>query len=250
MVISEVLLTFHTKKRRSNIPFLSGHQRLPDKAPLRYRNRPFRATARVISANRVFPSRQQASPGQTSDIPLGKHGIGDTGETGDIGTTDIVDIVTILSVLEAFSMDPLHDPDQIVIDILEAPGESLGVLGHLEARDGNPAGIGGFSGSKGDIVEPELTHSSVCTGHICALCHTADAVGDQSQSLLFANFILCSTGQGDVTGDVPGAAFSKICTKLGGVVTDAASSLILVLPDPLDLAFINALRVVDVTIRI
>lgn len=108
----------------------------------------------TLQPNRERPSGSVTPPeGQTNHLPrktqisglahtLGHHGIGDLEEAGDVGTKHEVALVAVLARSGGGgAVDGVHDPLELLVHLVEGPGEVLVVLAHLEARDSDAAGV-------------------------------------------------------------------------------------------------------------
>src|SRR5436305_15349992 len=81
-----------------------------------------------------------------SDHPKRQHRVGHLLEAGDVRAFHIVDIVAALAIFAAAFVDAEHDVLEELLELLLLPRDARAVLAHLEARDGDAAGIGGLAG--------------------------------------------------------------------------------------------------------
>src|SRR4051812_36686817 len=78
--------------------------------------------------------------------PLVHHRIGDLEKAGDVGAVDVVARrAEALRGLDTGLVDALHDEVEAVVHLLPGPAVAHAVLGHLETRGGDPAGVGGLA---------------------------------------------------------------------------------------------------------
>ena len=114
----------------------------------------------------------------------------------------------------------------------------LGVLAHLEAGDKHTARIRGLAGHEGHAVCLEVLGRLDRGGHIGALAHDLDTVGDEGLGVLEEQGVLTGAGKRDVAGDLPAAA-----TVLG--VPSGVRTLVDVHRERDSLVVAGALHVVD-----
>ena len=138
---------------------------------------------------------------------LGEHGVGDLQEAGDVGAHDKVALLAILlgGVVHVVE-HAAHELLELAVDLLEGPGQVLGVLAHLEAGHEHAAGVGSLTGHKGDAVLLEVGRGLDGRGHVRALADHLAAVGDERLGVLEQQRVLAGAGQGDVAGQLPHAA--------------------------------------------
>ena len=72
-----------------------------------------------------------------SDHALSQHSVGNLLETSDVGAHDVVlGMAILLGSLVGALEDVLHDALQLGVHFLEAPRETLAVLGHFQSGGG------------------------------------------------------------------------------------------------------------------
>ena len=99
-----------------------------------------------------------------------------------------------------------HELLELAVDLVEGPGQVLGVLAHLQAGHEHAAGVGSLAGHKGDAVFLEVGRGLDGRGHVCALADHLAAIGDELLGVLEQQRVLASAGQRDVAGQLPHAA--------------------------------------------
>ena len=180
-----------------------------------------------------------------SDHTLCEHGVGDLHEAGDVRADDVVLRVAVLlgrriDILE----DVLHDALELCIDFLEAPGEALAVLAHLERRGRNAAGVCSLARCEEHAGLLEHLGALERRGHVCALGNGLHAVLDEDFRILLVELVLRCAGESDVALDGPNAlALVVLAVRAVGLVGGQALALDFL--DLLDRREVDALRVVD-----
>ena len=138
---------------------------------------------------------------------LGHHGVGDLKEAGNVGAHDEVALVAVLAGGVVHVVEhAAHELLELAVDLLEGPGEVLGVLGHLQAGDKHAAGVGSLAGHEGDAALLEVLSGLDGGRHVGALAHDLHAVGDEGLGVLEVQGVLAGAGKRDVAGDLPDAA--------------------------------------------
>src|SRR6185436_14230514 len=137
---------------------------------------------------------------------LVEHRVGDLHEAADVGAVDVVDrAVALLAVAHAGLVDLLHDELQALVDLLADPGEAHGVLRHLQAGDGDAAGVGRLAGREEDAGVDELRHRLRIGGHVRALRHTNAAACEQRLGVGAGDLVLGGARHRDVATHRPRA---------------------------------------------
>ena len=95
---------------------------------------------------------------------------------------------------------------QPAVDLLEAPGESQRVLGHLKTGGGDSAGVGGLGGSEEDLVLLEDLDRLGSRRHVGALGYRERAVLYQRLCAGGVELVLSRAGKRDVAGNSPDGA--------------------------------------------
>lgn len=164
-------------------------------------------------------------------VTLLLHGLGNLGETGDVATGDQgrKDALGGSGVLdggvETVAEAGLHDALEAGVDLLGRPADAGGVLGHLEAGDGDTTGVGGLAGGVPDgggagvglAVGLEDVDGGLGAAHVGALGDELAAGVDQGLSLLAGDLVLGGGGEGDVDlADVDPGAGTLDVLELGG----------------------------------
>lgn len=116
---------------------------------------------------------------------LGEHGVGNLQEAGDVGTHDEVALLAVLlgGVVHVVE-HAAHELLELAVDLLEGPGQVLGVLAHLQAGHEHAAGVRSLTGHKGDAVLLEVSRGLDGRGHVRALADHLAAVGDERLGIL------------------------------------------------------------------
>src|SRR3954469_23141420 len=201
-------------------------------------------TGREVEAqSRVFHSWLAAS-----NHPEGQHRVGDLLEAGDVGALDVIDIAAAaVAIFEAAGVDPVHDLPEQLLELLLLPGDAGRILAHLEAGDGDSAGIGGLAGRVEQLGVLEDVHAREVGGHVGALGDRDAAVRDEGARTVAEQLVLGRAGKSDVARYAPGAlagmegrALERIC-----IFRDSAAALGLVGLDPVDLLLVDAVGIVD-----
>lgn len=172
--------------------------------------------------------------GGSPPVTLVLHGVGNLDETSNVGTHDegrkrtLVGLGGVgdrglVAVFEAVD----HDVLQLLVDLLGGPGLSLGVLGHLQAGDGDTTAVGGLTwgvpdgGAEGGgrlSLGLEDVDGLLGGAHVGALGDELAAGGNQSLGLLTGDLVLGGRRQGDVDGaDVDPRSLAWQVLALGGL---------------------------------
>src|SRR5690554_742166 len=178
---------------------------------------------------RGLASRDRTRRYLGSDHALGQHGVGYLDEAGDVGALDVID-VTILALAIALTgrVDGLHDGVQAGIDFAIGPLHAHGVLAHLQTADSDAAGVGCLARGEQDAGFLEDVDGLQGRGHVGTLGDAEAAVGDQRARVIPIELVLGGAGQGDVTGQVPGALTGEeLQIQLIGHVQQAGAALVL-----------------------
>ena len=135
---------------------------------------------------------------------MGQHGVDHFQEACDVGTGHIIArhavlLGGIVQVVENIH----HNALQLGVHFLKGPAEPLGVLTHFQGRGGHAACIGGFAGAEQDMMVLEILGGVQSGGHIGALGHGDDPVGNQSLGILQMQLVLGGAGQGNVAFHSP-----------------------------------------------
>ena len=148
-------------------------------------------------------------------------------EACDVGAHDEVTGLTVLrgSVVSRF-VNALHDVVELLVHFFERPGQTRGVLAHLETAGRDAAGVCRFRGTEGDARLLEGLDSFGGGRHVRALCDVFAAVLDEQLRALFIQLVLRSAGESDVALDGPYAVAALVI--LGalyslGILLDALS---------------------------
>ena len=138
------------------------------------------------------------------DTTLADHGISNLDEAGNVGTGLNIALKTVfLGSTGRRIKDVLHDRLEFLVDLLAGPLEAGRVLGHLEARDGDTAGVGGLGGTKHGTIVLENFDGLRSRGHVGAFEDTADTVGNEGVCIGLFDLVLGGRGEGEVTGNFP-----------------------------------------------
>jgi len=165
------------------------------------------------------------------------HRLSDLEETSNVAAGDQAGehIVTVLDVLlggvETLVESVLHDGLELLVDLLGGPGETLAVLRHLETGNGNTTAVGslarGIPDGIGLLLLAVVLKDLDClesAAHVGTLSDELAAVGNQVLSLGLVDFVLGSTGKGDINlaNVEPGAgALDVLETSTGGVLGES-----------------------------
>ena len=112
---------------------------------------------------------------------------------------------------------------------------------------GHAARVGGFAGGVEDASVAESTYASGFGRHVGSFGDGHDSVAQERFGFFFIEFVLCSAGEGDLTGDMPRAfAFVKFgFWKQFGVFVDAFSPDFFEVLDDFEFFGIDAFRIID-----
>lgn len=184
-----------------------------------------------------------------------KHSISNLDESGNVGTLDIINESSIiLSIFHTLFMDTLHDLLKFLINFVSGPVESLRVLRHFKSRSGDTSGVAGLTWGEKDLVLMEDLDSLWFTWHVGTFNNNLDSSLDELHGVHFIDFVLSSTWNGYITflNDFPR---SELIVVLGiwvllDVFRDSASLDVFQVKNKLKLLVINAILVIDNTIRI
>ena len=186
-----------------------------------------------------------------SDEALCEHDLGDLAERRDVRAGDeVVRICVFLRVLLRAFVDVLHDALEFRVDLLERPLQALGILCHLEGRDGDAAGVRGLGWRKEDLVLLEVGDGIERGRHVRALADGLDSVRDERLRAVEVDLALRRARQCDVALDRPDALAALVVLRLGmrlDIFLDAAAAHLL---DFLDGVEVDTVRIVDVAIRV
>jgi hypothetical protein len=155
------------------------------------------------------------------------HGLSDLGEASDVGAShkgrkDTLTRSNILpSSLKTVVEAVLHDLHEAGVDLLAAPVDTGGVLGHLETGHGNTTGVGGLTGGVPDssgagvgvTVSLEDIDGLLGGAHVGAFGDELAAGSNESLGLVTGDLVLGGGGESnvDATGDVgPGAGAGDV----------------------------------------
>ena len=116
-----------------------------------------------------------------------------------------------------------HELLELAVDLLEGPGQVLGVLAHLQAGHEHATGVGSLAGHKGDAVLLEVGRGLDGRGHVRALADHLAAVGDERLGVLEQQRVLASAGQRDVAGKLPHATAVALVPRGIGLLVDVHS---------------------------
>jgi hypothetical protein len=94
---------------------------------------------------------------------------------------------------------------QALIDLLARPGETHGVLAHLQARGGDAAGVAGLARRIPDAALFKHLDGLEGGRHVGPFGHAENAVVHQRLGIFPVQLVLGGTGQGHVDRDGPGA---------------------------------------------
>ena len=109
-----------------------------------------------------------------------KHRVCDLNKAGNVCACNKVALAAvILSSLGSSGIDVDHDVMQSLVNILEGPRETDGVLAHLETGGSNAACVCSLSGSKKKTCLLECVDSLGGRRHIRTLCNRLAAVCDK-----------------------------------------------------------------------
>lgn len=176
---------------------------------------------------------------EVTDLPpvtVVLHGLSDLGEASNVGASNegrqgaLSGGDVLLSGAETVLEAVLHDALKAAVNLLSGPGDTSGVLGHLETGDSDTTGVGGLTGSVPDgsgtgvslTVSLENIDSLLGGTHVGALGDELAASGDQSLGLVAGDLVLSGGGEGnvDLADDVgPGAGTGDVL-ELGAEGSD------------------------------
>lgn len=140
------------------------------------------------------------------------HSSSNLGETSNVATSHERRKHTLLrggklqSGLQTILEDRLHDSLELIVDLLRGPGEPGRVLGHLETRNSDTAGVSCLAGCVPDgggtgvslTVGLEDIDSGLGAAHVGTLGDELGTGVDESLGFLAGNFVLGCGGEGDV----------------------------------------------------
>ena len=143
------------------------------------------------------------------------HSIGDLNEASNVGSSDqgwelaLGRWDVLLGGSETVLESVLHDVLETAINLLRGPGQTLRVLGHLEAGNGDTTGVGSLSRSVPDgicllllAVLLEDIDGLLGATHVGSLSDELAAVGDKILGLLLGNLVLGGARKSNVNLDV------------------------------------------------
>ncbi|KAH3663997.1 hypothetical protein OGAPHI_004711 [Ogataea philodendri] len=141
-----------------------------------------------------------------ASITLVLHGLGNLDETGNVGAHDkrweraLVGLGSVSGGSLVTGVEAVdHDVLELLVDLLGGPLDSLGVLGHLQARNGNTTTVGSLTWSvpdsvtnRGSALSLGLEHVDGVLGgsHVGSLGNVLAAGSNKSLGLLARNLVL------------------------------------------------------------
>ena len=142
-----------------------------------------------------------------------------------------------------------HDMMQLVVNLLEGPGQTLGVLAHLQSGGSYAACVCSLCRSEQNVAALEYSDSFRSRRHVCAFADNLYAVSNQCLCVLFVDFVLGSARQSDVALNSPDAlALEVLCRRnCLNVLLDAAAANFL---DFLDNVQVDAVLVNNVAVGV
>ena len=102
-------------------------------------------------------------------------------------------------------IDVDHDALELLVDFLECPGQTLGVLAHLKCAGGNAAGVGSLAGDKQDTILLQVLGSIKSGGHVGTFADCIDTVLNESLGIVEIQLVLGCAGKSNVDLDGPDA---------------------------------------------
>ena len=153
-------------------------------------------------------------------------------------------MAVLLSCGDAGVEDVDHNVVQTLVNLLEGPGQTQGVLAHLQTGGSNAACVSSLCRAEEYAGCLECCNSLRSRRHVSTLSYELAAVGDQSLRVLLVQLVLGSARQSDV------ALYAPRTLTLGvnrtrnalSVLLDAAALYFL---DVLDNIEVDAVRIVD-----
>ena len=139
-----------------------------------------------------------------SDDTLCFHSIEDLLEAGDIGACHVVAFHAVLlgSGVDVV-IDVDHDALELLVDFLECPGQTLGVLAHFQCGGSYAAGVGCLAGNEENAVLLQVLGRLEGGGHVCAFADCVDTVGNECLRVIEQQLVLGRAGKCDVDLDGP-----------------------------------------------
>ena len=113
-----------------------------------------------------------------------------------------------------------HELLELAVDLLEGPGEVLGVLAHLEAGNQHATGIGRLAGHERDAVLQEVLSRLERRRHVRTLSNDLAAVCHERLCILEGERVLTSARQRDVARKLPHAASIALVPDGTGTLVD------------------------------
>ena len=151
----------------------------------------------------------------------------------------------------ALAVNVLDEILEPLVDFLARPRDAQRVLALLQSRNCHAACIRRLRRSEQDLGVQEPLHSFRDSGHVRALAHPDDAIVQQHLRLVAADLVLRRGRKSQIAGHCPRALPRMVRAAKGlGVLPDAPAPLRLECLEPLELVGVDAVRVVDETVRI
>ena len=142
-----------------------------------------------------------------------------------------------------------HDLMQLVVNLFEGPGQTLGVLAHFQSRGSYAACICSLSRSEQNVVALEYSNSFRSGRHVSAFANCHNAVSNQCLCVILVDFVLGSARQSDVALYSPDALAFEVLRRRNclNILLDTAAANFL---DFLDNIQVDAVLVNDVTVGV
>ena len=196
-----------------------------------------------------FVYLKEKARNQSANFPLGHHGLGHLEEACDIRADhEIAGLAALDRGVIAGLVDALHDAVQLLVDLVEAPGQAHGVLAHLQAGGGNTARVGGLAGAVQQTRALDEGNGLGRQGHVRALEDRDAAVVDEGLRALCVHLVLARAGMRDVALDVPDVLAALDIPGAGDLISvdgDTGPSLLL---DVEELGQVDAVGIVDIAL--
>ena len=125
-------------------------------------------------------------------------------EAGDVSACHVVACHTVLlSSIVSIVENVNHDALQLSVNLVEAPGKSLGVLAHLECGSSNTTCVGSLAGCEQNAVRLEVLRSLDRGRHVSALSYSDNAVCNKGLRVVDVQLVLGSARKSDIALDGP-----------------------------------------------
>lgn len=183
-----------------------------------------------------------------SNAALSLHSLCNLQEARDVRACHVVaGHAILLSSLVTALEDGNHDIVELLVNFLECPAISDGVLAHLKTGSSNAACVCSLCGTVEHLVIEVNFNSIRSRRHVSALCYCIYAVRSEVLSEVAVDLVLGCAGQSDVSLDLsaPNAAFVVLSVLVGGSVYILLDSAALNFLDLLNNIEVDTVRIVD-----